>query len=97
MSIPTNGNFLTQFYYYIYIYVRYTHLIELFFSFLIVFTLSQSDVYWENYDVLKFLVFKSRKYSSNGLNISWYHIILINSTNTIHTTQKAEKYALEAA
>ena len=41
-----------------------------------VFILSQSDIYWESYDILEFLLYK-KKYSSDGLNISQYCIILI--------------------
>ena len=40
--------------------------------------LSQSDTYLENYDILEFIVYKSQKYYSDGINISWYYIILIN-------------------
>ena len=55
----------------------YAYLIDLIFSFLMVFVLFQSDIYRENCDVLKFLVYKSQKYSSNGLKMSQYCIILI--------------------
>ena len=40
---------------------RYINLVKLNFCFLMVFILFQSDIYWESYGVLKFLVYKKSK------------------------------------
>ena len=39
----------------------YTHSIDLIFSFLMVFILSQLDIYCKSYDILSFLVYKKSK------------------------------------
>ena len=64
--------------------VRYAHIIELIFSFHIAFTLSLSDIYWESYDSLKFLLYKKKKL------VQWlkYDVILYNFDKYGHKSYK---------
>ena len=66
--------------------IRYNHLMDLILCFSMVFTLLQSDIYIyiyiyieKVYDNLKFFsIYRIKIYSSDGLNLSLYHILLIN-------------------
>ena len=71
--------------------IRYIKPIELKSNFPMVFILSQLNIYWEIYGILKFLVYKNSKYLSYSLDILRYYIILIWLQKIINTMCAMQK------